>query len=86
MHNHIYGSLAGKPSTGALLPSALPSGRKALATVLEDTVIRFFDRVLAWHEEARSRHDLAQLDDRMLSDIGISRATAEQKASVPFWH
>jgi uncharacterized protein YjiS (DUF1127 family) len=37
----------------------------------------------AWHEAARaaaSRRNLRQMDDRMLSDIGISRAQADFEA------
>ena len=85
MHNEICGSFTGKASANPLIRNAHPREHKPLARIVEDGVIRFFGRVRTWHEEARSRYDLAQLDDRMLSDIGISRATAEQKASVPFW-
>jgi uncharacterized protein YjiS (DUF1127 family) len=33
----------------------------------------------------RTRHVLAQLDDRMLSDIGVSRAMAGTEAERPIW-
>ena len=46
-------------------------------------------RVLAkfheWRRRARDRAQLAALDDRMLADIGISRAEAEFLANKPFW-
>jgi uncharacterized protein YjiS (DUF1127 family) len=32
-----------------------------------------------------SRRDLAELDDRMLKDLGISRAQAQFEASRPVW-
>jgi uncharacterized protein YjiS (DUF1127 family) len=32
-----------------------------------------------------TRRQLAEMDDRMLSDIGISRADAWAEASRPFW-
>jgi uncharacterized protein YjiS (DUF1127 family) len=41
--------------------------------------------LLCWHERARQRRALLRLDDRMLKDIGISRADAEREASRPFW-
>jgi uncharacterized protein YjiS (DUF1127 family) len=85
MHNETYGPIIGKTGTSSIARRALPRGHRALAAMLEDAVIGFFDVVLAWHENARSRYDLAQLDDRMLSDIGISRATAEREGSAPFW-
>jgi uncharacterized protein YjiS (DUF1127 family) len=40
---------------------------------------------LRWHELARQRRALLRLDDRMLKDIGISRADAVGEASRPFW-
>lgn len=33
----------------------------------------------------RTRRALAQLDDRMLSDIGITREQALREAGKPFW-
>ena len=38
-----------------------------------------------WLERAHDRRRLAELDDHMLRDIGISRADADQVASRPFW-
>jgi uncharacterized protein YjiS (DUF1127 family) len=43
------------------------------------------DRLLGWRERARQRRALLALDDRMLKDIGITRADAEREASRPFW-
>lgn len=42
-------------------------------------------RLLAWRERARSRRLLAGLDDHVLRDIGIDRATVEREAGKPFW-
>jgi uncharacterized protein YjiS (DUF1127 family) len=42
-------------------------------------------RLLLWHELARQRRTLRTLDDRMLKDIGITRAEAEREATRPFW-
>ena len=36
-------------------------------------------------ERARQRQVLAALDDRVLRDIGLSRAAAEREAGKPFW-
>jgi uncharacterized protein YjiS (DUF1127 family) len=38
-----------------------------------------------WFILARERRALAQLDDRALHDIGISRAEADEEARRPFW-
>lgn len=43
------------------------------------------DLLLEWQERARQRHDLRALDDRMLSDIGLTRADVEGECSKPFW-
>ena len=39
--------------------------------------------VQRWHEFARQRRHVADLDDRMLKDIGITRADVED--AVPVW-
>lgn len=43
------------------------------------------DRVIDWQERARSRVLLGRLDDRMLRDMGISRADVDLEAGKPFW-
>ena len=40
--------------------------------------------LLAWHAYT-TRQALAQLDDRALHDLGISRAQAQFEADRPFW-
>ena len=46
-------------------------------------------RVLAllreWNDRSRQRWHLRELDDRMLQDIGVSRADAEAEWDKPFW-
>lgn len=46
---------------------------------------RLFDRLAVWFERSRQRRALAKLDDRMLRDIGVSRADANREAEKPFW-
>lgn len=45
--------------------------------------------VAAWIKQAwsvqRQRKALTKMDDRMLADIGLTRAQAYQEASRPFW-
>lgn len=38
-----------------------------------------------WRRRGRERAELAVLDDRMLRDIGITRADADFLSSKPFW-
>jgi uncharacterized protein YjiS (DUF1127 family) len=46
---------------------------------------RILARLRQWRWRARNRAELAALDDRMLADIGISRAEAEFLSRKPFW-
>jgi uncharacterized protein YjiS (DUF1127 family) len=41
-------------------------------------------RLRQWRRRARERAELASLDDRMLADIGISRAEAQFLSGKPF--
>ena len=41
--------------------------------------------VLEWNERSRQRQALAELDDRLLKDIGISRTAAATEVSEAFW-
>jgi len=38
-----------------------------------------------WMERSRQRRQLADLDDRMLEDIGYSQAEIQAEISKPFW-
>ena len=49
------------------------AGSRAVATVRE------------WRRRVRERAELAELDDRMLKDIGLTRADAEFLSNKPFW-
>lgn len=54
-------------------------------SLLAGTVVVGIEKVMTRAELARSRHQLAQLDDRLLRDIGVDRATARFEADKPFW-
>jgi len=41
--------------------------------------------VETWSQRARERRALMDLDDRMMKDIGISRADVFVESSKPFW-
>ena len=49
------------------------------------SALRFVDMLLLFHERTRQRQALRALDDRLLKDIGVSRAEAEREANKPFW-
>lgn len=41
--------------------------------------------LLAWQDRIRDRARLASLDERLLQDIGLSRADIDREISKPFW-
>lgn len=53
-------------------------GVKALVVVIADLV-------MTWHERHCQRRHLSGLDDRLLKDIGLSRADIESEVRKPFW-
>jgi len=46
---------------------------------------RLLDLIFLWQERARERRQLGTLDTRMLADIGVETATAQNEADKPFW-
>jgi uncharacterized protein YjiS (DUF1127 family) len=44
-----------------------------------------FELLAQWQERARQRRHLQVLDDRLLRDIGLSRADVESESSKRFW-
>lgn len=43
------------------------------------------DTLLLWQRRISSRRELARLDERLLSDAGISLYQREAEISKPFW-
>ena len=52
---------------------------------LAGAVVVGIDNVMTRAELARSRRQLAQLDERLLRDIGLDRGTARFEATKGFW-
>jgi uncharacterized protein YjiS (DUF1127 family) len=46
---------------------------------------RFVNLAIGWQERARQRRALRHLDEHMLRDIAVDRASAEAEARKPFW-
>lgn len=69
---------------------ALTMGTRAVAGAPRQWVMtrhgRHFGRLLAcWIQRYRQRRALARLDERLLRDIGVTRAEAAAEAAKPFW-
>lgn len=54
-------------------------------SLLAGTVVVGIETVMTRAELSRSRRQLAQLDERLLRDIGLDRATARLEADKSFW-
>ena len=52
---------------------------------LRDAGVWLVLALLRWHELTQQRRRLLALDDRMLKDIGITRAEATRESARPFW-
>lgn len=66
--------------------SAVPSGfGRRWRLELADGVIRAVEALLAWQTRAAERSQLAAMDDRLLRDVGLSRADVERERAKPFW-
>jgi uncharacterized protein YjiS (DUF1127 family) len=77
MHGEIYGkSMIIRRHTGSA---------STLGATVAKAFTRLVDGIFDWQERARSRRMLAALDDRMLHDIGIDRATAQRESATAFW-
>ena len=49
------------------------------------TLARFPGNLATWLERSRQRRQLAELDERLLKDIGISQTDVWQEIHKPFW-
>ena len=59
--------------------------RRRYGTVVGDWILRALDQLALWQARSAGRHHLAQMGDRELKDMGISRAEADWEARKPFW-
>ncbi|MFQ5995527.1 MAG: DUF1127 domain-containing protein [Acidiferrobacterales bacterium] len=57
----------------------------SVAQQARDFISRALDTVAAWHERARQRRHLMELDDRLLQDIGLTRADVARETGKSFW-
>ena len=53
--------------------------------LLAGTVVVGVEALMSRAELSRSRRQLAELDDRLLRDIGLDRGNARYEASKGFW-
>lgn len=61
------------------------SAPESLWTLARDWSSFVLRQVLTWRERARQRRHLSLLDDRLLKDIGLTRADLDAEVRKPFW-
>lgn len=66
-------------------PSRILPGTQAAAGQATAFLASVFDAPFVWLERIQDRRRLAELDDHLLRDIGLTRAEAAHAASRPFW-
>jgi uncharacterized protein YjiS (DUF1127 family) len=59
--------------------------RSATGRGLGPGIVRVLELVDTWLGRRRQRLDLGRLDDRMLKDLGLTRADVAREAGKPFW-
>ena len=57
----------------------------ARSSIAERVLSAPFAVLATWGERLKQRAALAEMDERMLKDIGLSRADALAEADKPFW-
>ena len=57
----------------------------AQSSIAERILSAPFAVLATWGERLKQRGTLSEMDDRMLQDIGVSRAAARVEADKPFW-
>ena len=60
---------------------------KSLTTFgkVRHVVVKCLRIIVIWQERAEQRQALAELNERMRKDIGVSQADAYKEARKPFW-
>lgn len=65
-----------------VLTQVLPNVRKPS---LRQRLQRLRALLSGWQRNARTRRQLAALDDRQLADVGISHSERQDELDKPFW-
>jgi uncharacterized protein YjiS (DUF1127 family) len=72
-------------SVRSIFDHAAPTRTPVAAGIVASAVAQVVETILSWQERAAQRHQLGQLNDAMLKDIGVSRADVEGEIAKPFW-
>lgn len=61
------------------------AARRRLRDRLSLSPLSVLELLVTWQARAQERRLLLQLDERMLKDIGVTRADVAREAAKPFW-
>jgi uncharacterized protein YjiS (DUF1127 family) len=61
------------------------AARRRLRDRLSLSPLSVLELLLGWCARAQESRMLLQLDERMLKDIGVTRADVAREAAKPFW-
>lgn len=67
------------------MPAEIVHGARRLGRAADRFLLKAVSLLQLWTERAAQRRQLAELDARMLKDIGIGRADAERESGKWFW-
>ncbi len=71
--------------TSEVIDDRVPALSALRAYARSMTYQRWLRVIGAWIEVSRQRRALADLDDHLLDDIGITRSEAAREIAKPFW-
>lgn len=88
--NAIFHSSSPIPAAGTRSGFAIrrSPGGGAVASLLrfvDGGLEHLVEKLFTWQRRLIDRRSLESLDERMLRDIGVTRADVHQEASKPFW-
>lgn len=60
-------------------------GASDFVSALVRLPVTLFKVLLTWQERSVERNRMRHLDDRLLDDMGLTRADVARQSSIPFW-
>lgn len=65
--------------------SPISGSSRGLGTEVIAVLDRLFEAPFVWAERAAERRHLAELDNHLLRDIGLTKADIDAVSAKPFW-